>query len=821
MTKVKTFFRQTVILLCGICMIIACGSDNGDDEKEETKDVPVTGILSFTLPNGITATNTSPAVVTQGQPLDMEISQKSCYTDPNGSIYTCEPKANIKLIVTQDTLYAKDLQTLISVTESSDVSESGTNPRRCQTLQKFNVGGQEIVFDLAHEIYTYVNSKQTSIEMPYIKVNPAKYGAATPKETRSSTPASVSGIRLKPLGAVTRGLTVTTSQAYEVNISFNVELEGVNTKETTTQTLSFEANYVGIVETSTILPDPTTSFSYQLEVLDGTSNTSSPFELQKGKTLSLQWNEDSRYSYFLPETLEEKTVSLEPKAWVKLAASQDTIWTDAKEALEKVMASEPVVTTEGTNPAATTGKWICDIGGQTLTLDYGYEAYADVTVQDTTLTMPYLKLELPEIKSVTLNYLDGVTIPDVASDVYEITVRITQELKTLNMASPSSETLEYVVKYIGVEMVKLVKVTYRKDWKWEYCDEEWIIWPIVYRDRTYSNGVTTTDTFAGYGNLCWYGCGYQPWGGGEATATSKNGILTWVITDYVFGNTYEYVDIDNPRNVDDSFKVYYSKAVSSLPHIYSVDTLVICNRRMGVQNLNELGPLEIMAPYYVSDSVLPGEWDKYKCSKSYEGMELDVLLEDVTVIGPDDVSSQPSGWYYSEHRYNWRNLWVNYGPVYFNIELRPIFYDQYLVIDGQMIHFLNEAFDEKKYGWEWKEESIVEGDGTPAKRYTFTGWTTFYGLKFTNIGIGTIYQMKPDEQAAPTATPKQQNRILSPLKPTQPVARQKTYAPKGQYRYGFISGGDIHGRGKGPRPFTAADDLRSITKRQGVKVEVK
>lgn len=165
----------------------------------------------------------------------------------------------------------------------------------------------------------------------------------------------------------------------------------------------------------------------------------------------MQWDEDSRYSYFSPETLEEKTVPFAPKAWVKFAASQDTIWTDKKETLEKVTNSEPVVTTEGENPAATTGKWVCDIGGQTLTLDYGYEAYADVTVQDTTLAMPHLKLELPEIKSVTLNYLDGVTIPDVEGEVYEITVRITQELKTVNTANPSSKTLEYVVKYIGVE----------------------------------------------------------------------------------------------------------------------------------------------------------------------------------------------------------------------------------------------------------------------------------------------------------------------------------------------------------------------------------
>ena len=789
------FFRCLLpaMMLASAVVFSACSKD--EDKDGTAKEVAATGTIAFSLPSSVTATVAHPAVVTQGQPLDMEISQKSSYTDPNGSVYTCEPKASIKLDVKQDTLYAKDLQTLISITESSDVSESGTNPRQYKTLQKFNVGGQEVVFDLAHEIYTYVNSRQTSIEMPYIKVNSAKYGAATPKETRSSTPASVSGIRLKPLGAVTRGLTVTTSQAYEINVSFNLELEGVNTKDAATQTLSFEANYVGIVETSTVLPSPATSFSYKLEVLDGTSNTSSPFTLQKGKTLSLQWDEDSRYSYFSPETLEEKTVPFAPKAWVKLAASEDTIWTDKKETLEKVTNSEPIVTTEGENPVATTGKWVCDIGGQTLTLDYGYEAYADVTVQDTTLVMPHLKLELPEIKSVTLKYLDGVTIPDVEGEVYEITARITQELKTVNVANPSSETLEYVVKYIGVEKVKLVKVTYRKQVEWEFCEDEWIFWPIVFRDRTYSNGVTMTDTFADYGHLCWYAVGCQPY------PFEESGVV-------------EY----------DGGKIIYSpQVVTAGLGNEGCDTILVVTRRIGVVDLKKIRPLEIGDAYYNTGTVK--DWNIYSSSKSYEEMGLDVPLKDVTVYGADSVSTQPSGWYYHLHKYH-RSLGVIYEepnvPFLFVTTIEAAFHDQYLVIDGKMIWFIDEAFGE--YHYDWKEEDIVEEDGGPAKVYTFSGWNVFYGMKFSATDIVTVYQLKPDQQspsATRTAASTKESRILSPLQSAQPVARQKTIAPKGQYRYGFISGGDIHGNGKGPRPFTSKDDLRNIIKRQDIKVEIK
>lgn len=783
MKRFSYLFLRLFLILSSAYMAVACGSDHEDAEPVTVPEV-TTGTISFTLPNGIAATSTSPAVATQGQPLDIAISQTSSYNDPDGSVYTCEPKASIKLNVKQDTLYAKDLQTLVGVTEKYDVSETGTSPRLHQTTQEFNVGGQLITFHLAHEIYTYVNSRQTSIEMPYIKVNSAKYGAATPKETRSSTPASVSGIRLKPLGAMTRGLTVTTSQAYEINVSFNLELEGVNTKDAATQTLSFEANYVGIVETSTVLPSPAISFSYKLEVLDGTSNTSSPFTLQKGKTLSLQWDEDSRYSYFSPETLEEKTVPFAPKAWVKLAASQDTIWTDKKETLEKVTNSEPVVTTEGESPAATTGKWVCDIGGQTLTLDYGYEAYADVTVQDTTLAMPHLKLELPEIKSVTLKYLDGVTVPNVEGDVYEVIVRITQELKTLNTNTPSSETLEYVVKYIGVEHVKLVKVDYRKNVEWEWCDNEWIFWPIVYRDRTYSNGVTITDTFADNGHLCFTGVTFQPY------------------------------PLESEEIKYDSGKIVYELPFETVgfKQGQGCDTVLVSNRRIGVTDLSKIHPLEVGDGRYISES--PRSWNSYSCDKSYEGEGLDVSLKDVTAIGADSTSTKPSGWYFYGYRF-FRPLGVIYEqpnlPFLFEIGLDEIFYDQYLVIDGKMIWFIDEAFGE--YHYDWKEEDIIEDDGGPAKVYTFSGWNVFYGMKFSATGIVTVYQLPPSQQARPTAPAAASN---------QPnAARQKTFAPKGQYRYGFISGGDIHGRGKGPRPFTPADDLRNTINRQHVKVEMK
>ena len=72
------------------------------------------GELTYTAPvigggNG-TGTASDPAVVHYGEMLSVEVSQKTSYTDPNGEVFSCEPKAVIKLSVAKDTLYAKDLQ---------------------------------------------------------------------------------------------------------------------------------------------------------------------------------------------------------------------------------------------------------------------------------------------------------------------------------------------------------------------------------------------------------------------------------------------------------------------------------------------------------------------------------------------------------------------------------------------------------------------------------------------------------------------------------------------------------------------------------------
>ena len=109
-----------------------------------------------------------------------------------------------------------------------------------------------MVFDLSHEIYTYTNSKQKKIEMPYISVGEAKFGKGETVESKSVS----SPVTLRSL-AMSRA-SVTDSTLYEVNL----ELATVNTKESQKQTLNFDVKYLAVVENVTEL---TPVLEYDLE----------------------------------------------------------------------------------------------------------------------------------------------------------------------------------------------------------------------------------------------------------------------------------------------------------------------------------------------------------------------------------------------------------------------------------------------------------------------------------------------------------------------------------------------------------------------------
>ncbi|MCH5312464.1 MAG: hypothetical protein J1E57_11015 [Prevotella sp.] len=341
-------------MLIVVPFICSC---SGSDEIEETVQ-ELTGSVSFSIDmpgDGGEGTVSSPIVVGMGESLDMKIRQQNSYTATDGTVHTCEPVATIALHAESDTITARDLQELLRVgdTAGTNTSTSGSNPLRSSTHQTFTVGGQRIVFDLSHEIFSITNSAGNAVEMPYLKVNPANFGNSSASETRSG--AFVSGVSVRPVQAdVTRAGTIVDSTKYEVEVRFNLDLEGVHTSSATRRNLVFAVSYIGIVEEVTQLYDPKSELTFSWS--RGTSAASSPFVWNiKGtdKSLVLTLNEKSEYTSMFGHTM-----SCSPKAQIALQAESDTVYVKLKDELEdKGTVSTPQVSQTGNNPVKNTASY--------------------------------------------------------------------------------------------------------------------------------------------------------------------------------------------------------------------------------------------------------------------------------------------------------------------------------------------------------------------------------------------------------------------------------------------------------------------------------
>lgn len=709
--------RKSLLLLPLFAMIMAgCSKDTPENTTPDspsqgtTVKEPTTGDMTFTT-TGSEATAAHPATATAGHPAEVILSQQCSYNDVDGSTYRCEPKAVVRMTTETETVRAKTLAELTNIQQSIQQSQTGTNPVTHQAKQTFTVGGQTVTFSLSHEVYTYTTSQQTQIQMPFILLSAAKNGQATTTETRAGVAnVAVTGISLTPITA-TRG-TYTTEQAYRVQVSFTVDAEARNTEKTAKQTLSFEADYTAVVESTHEYPEPALTYSYKLDVLGGTASVRSPFMLTKGQTLQLQWPQVAQYTWFSMDELQTKVVTLEPKAMMNLSAAKDTIWIDHVEDLDNISPVQSEVTTSGDNPAVTHGKSIFTLGKQNLTLNWSYEAYADLNAEDESVKMPYLQLSEPQVVSINKQELADATISGKKAKVYEVTVRLSQKLTTVNASNPISEAIVYVVKYTAMMEVKLVKVTYRKAWDWVEAHDNMDLasYAKVYRDRTYSTGETFTDMFSNYGH-------FPDWARAMNPSALEGQEVTWG------DNKISYSYVTN-TSIGDS--IYFSTQSTGVPDISKVCFLEYTDRGYG-------------------EFPSPGTWDAYHLGKSY--INQDISLQNIEVKGADNISSQPSGWYW------WEIAYDNGVVLYYNDQECPLwdigyvlafllrggFVDEYLVLDGHMFTFLEHR---GPFNFDYREEPITMPNGKPAKVITFDVHNTYLGKNFYGAIVDTVYQNK-------------------------------------------------------------------------------
>lgn len=476
-----------IALLCGL--FVAC--DEG--ETALPIDYPTEGDIHFTLQAGDDNIGNAPLAISTGDTLNVVVCQKSSYTDPDGTVFTCEPKATIGLFATMDTIYAKDIEALLKINENAEVttSQSGTNPVLYTTNQKFVIGGQEVVFDLGHEVYSHVNSLSDVIEMPYVKVNKANFGRGNVSESGDTRNASPS-VTLRAL-SLTRAC-VTDSTLFEVSAKFNLELESVNTKSADKETLEFDVTYVGVVENVTELYG---SVVYTINDKEG--EVKSPFIVNGADSLLLEIKEKSTYA--TPDT---SVYAFEPKAAVSLKVKNDTAFVEKYELLSTwIETEEPEASTNGDNPTSTLYERVFATSSQEFLFETMYEVYTAQSGDE----MPYLMIGEPKCIGieVTEQKKDATTRGFVYDTVYyDVKAKFEVELKGVNVSDELVSTLVFEVNYVGgvinaTEIVELVNITYRKNQVFyeghdnlrprSQCE--------VYRDRHYSDGHVETDEFYG------------------------------------------------------------------------------------------------------------------------------------------------------------------------------------------------------------------------------------------------------------------------------------------------------------------------------------
>lgn len=193
---------------------------------------------------------------------------------------------------------------------------------------------------------------------------------------------------------------------------------------------------------------------------------------------------------------------------LKLSAESDTIWVDKAEKFNEKIINDPIISTSGENPAQTFVTQTFDIGDKEISASWSYEAYKGLVPDSGEIELPYLTLGELKLVDVNVEELPDASIPDKMARIYEITVKFSQEVVSVNAPEEIRQPIEYIVKYIGVMEVYPVDVTYRKDYVWEEAHDNLPACNryILYSDVTCSDGSTATFKFIG-------GLSANEWGG--------------------------------------------------------------------------------------------------------------------------------------------------------------------------------------------------------------------------------------------------------------------------------------------------------------------
>lgn len=469
--------ERYLLLSCWLVCVSCSEKDDPNAPEEKTIEAGEDGSVVFDIPSGNTGGGTSGGttsgsiVVPSGEDFDLTISQKSSYTDPSGEVFQCEPRASIKLEVKVDTVFVKDIASLTKVNANVNVSNKteGNNPTKYSIDQNVSIGDQSIDFDISYESYTYVNSKEQNVLMPYVKLNQAQFANTTStRSTEDNAQPSVvlADIQIKKLSPQTRAIEVTDTTFYEVTAKFNVSAEVENSSDNTSENIALDVVYVGVVTETNSYPGA--ELSYELTDDSGNVLDKTSFDVAYNSSFTLNLKQTSSY------TDDKGTIKPETPlvAWTKITSPEMLKISKADE----LVALADKVTIETYSP----------------------------TPENSLL--PYYSLSKPTLDGEVV--VSKVSASDDGStEVYKAIAKYTQTATPVNVGGMAEIALSYTVEYQGTVTVELVDVVYEKSYVWEDAHDniETNVQLIVTRKRIYSNGEVIEDVFKSVKHNVYYG----------------------------------------------------------------------------------------------------------------------------------------------------------------------------------------------------------------------------------------------------------------------------------------------------------------------------
>ena len=472
-THFKAFVTAALSVFLMVGLMAGCTDESHQDvpdtpqEKPGTEDpTPGDEVISAGDAGEVEYEIGKPAEVEGAGDLQMSIGQTSSYTDPDGTVFTCEPEARINVSVGLDTVYAKDFNELTELLEYVDptYSEEGEEPVTHNIDQQFRFGEQTIDLDMDYEVYTYRNSLGQNIGMPYIELREADFGegggASAGEITRSSEAGRAMAVcrpsvTIRRAEPATRTIEVEDTAAYNVSVHFGVMVAPKNIAgaENKFEIVEFEVQYIGMVPHTDTYPGA--ELSYRVEDGEGNALEGSEFTVAPGSIFMLNVVQNSSY------TDQDGAVSASPVAWTRITAP-DTLSIDNAEELPALL-----------------DKVVIETGADELEGNLPYYRFETA--------VPDGEVSVAEVSRSG----DGKTI------VYKAAATYRQKAVPVNIDGAQELEFTYVVEYLGKVSVRLVDVTYDQDVIWEdahhniYTNSQCV----VTKKAIYSDGTVVESKF--------------------------------------------------------------------------------------------------------------------------------------------------------------------------------------------------------------------------------------------------------------------------------------------------------------------------------------